>query len=347
MIPIPYLDFAPPSYLCKRATKPFTLDGNIEKDFWADAPYTDAFLDIEGKHMQAPRFLTKAKMLWDDKNFYFAAKLDGSEIWGHLTERDCVIFHDNDFEIFIDPDSDTQQYYEFEMNVLNTVWDLFLPKAYRDHGGALNGYDMNGLQTAVYVDGEINNPSADNKSWSVEVVIPFKAITEVHNKNVPSPGDFYRVNFSRVQWTIDIENNTFIKRKNPETGAFLPEDNWVWAPTGLINIHYPEMWGFVFFVDETTDLSTIVIPEDEKRKYELRKLYYAQSIQYEKTGTYTTCLDTLVQLLKEHAPSDANKSVADLPYKIETTSKTYVISCPSTEAGKELVIYSDGKVQLV
>ncbi len=77
--------------------------------------------------MPLPRFLTRAKMLWDDENFYFGAQLDGNEIWGHVTKRDDIIFQDNDFEIFIDPDSDTAQYYEFEMNVLNTVWDLFLP----------------------------------------------------------------------------------------------------------------------------------------------------------------------------------------------------------------------------
>jgi hypothetical protein len=26
------------------------------------------------------------------------------------------------------------------------------------------------------------------------------------------------------------------------------EDNWVWSPQGLINMHVPEMWGRVRFV---------------------------------------------------------------------------------------------------
>ena len=128
-IPVPAVPFAPPVYTCHRAKKPFELDGNINKPFWEDAPYTDEFLDIEGSHMPLPRFVTRAKMLWDDENLYVAAVLDGDEIWGHQTERDSVIFLDNDFEIFVDPDSDTYHYYEFEMNVLNTVWDLFLSEA--------------------------------------------------------------------------------------------------------------------------------------------------------------------------------------------------------------------------
>ena len=117
-IPIPAVGFAPPVYVCRRASAPFTLDGNLNKEFWANAPFTELFQDIEGPHMPAPRFPTRAKLLWDDENLYIGAVLDGDEIWGTVTGRDEVIFHDNDFEVFIDPDSDTQQYYEFEMNVL-------------------------------------------------------------------------------------------------------------------------------------------------------------------------------------------------------------------------------------
>ena len=236
-IPVPAVPFAPPVYTCHRAKKEFHLDGNINKPFWEDAPYTDEFLDIQGSHMPLPRFVTRAKMLWDDENLYVAADLAGDEIWGHLTERDSVIYFDNDFEIFVDPDSDTYHYYEFEMNVLNTVWDLFLAEPYRDGGSGLNGYDMHGLRTAVHVDGSINDPSAENKGWSVEVVIPFSALYEYQKeRRAPKNGEFYRMNFSRVQWNVDVKDNTYVKRTD-ENGNVLPEDNWVWAPTGVINIH--------------------------------------------------------------------------------------------------------------
>jgi hypothetical protein len=39
-----------------------------------------------------------------------------------------VIFHDNDFEVFLNPSGDGRNYFEFEINALNTGWDLFLPK---------------------------------------------------------------------------------------------------------------------------------------------------------------------------------------------------------------------------
>ena len=269
-IPVPAVPFAPPVYTCHRAKKPFELDGNINKPFWEDAPYTDEFLDIEGSHMPLPRFVTRAKMLWDDENLYVAAVLDGDEIWGHQTERDSVIFLDNDFEIFVDPDSDTYHYYEFEMNVLNTVWDLFLSEPYRDGGSGLNGYDMHGLRTAVHVDGSINDPSAENKGWSVEVVIPF--------------GD---------------------------------------APCD------------------------ITIPEDEYRKWELRKLYYAENILFETTGSYSDSLTVLQETLAAYAPNDFNKTVKALDYTIETTSHSYLITCPSADGAHLLLLYSNGKVEKV
>ena len=68
-------------------------------------------------------------MVWDDKYLYFAAEIEEPHVWGTLTQHDSVIFRDNDFEVFIDPNGDTHEYYEFEMNALNTGWDLFLAQA--------------------------------------------------------------------------------------------------------------------------------------------------------------------------------------------------------------------------
>lgn len=56
---------------------------------------------------------------------------------GTLTQHDSVIFHDNDFEVFVDPDRSSHFYKEFEMNVLNTTWSLCLNKPY-DNGGYEN-----------------------------------------------------------------------------------------------------------------------------------------------------------------------------------------------------------------
>ncbi|MGL6173153.1 MAG: carbohydrate-binding family 9-like protein [Cellulosilyticaceae bacterium] len=329
-IPKTMIDFNPPVYMCKRATRPFVLDGNIEKEFWADAPFTGVFLDIEGSHMPTPRYVTRAKMLWDDENFYFGAVLEGDEIWGTLEERDSVIFLDNDFEIFIDPDSDTHAYYEFEMNAKNTVWDLLLTKPYRDGGKPVNAFDIQGMRTAVHIEGELNNPKADNKRWMIEVVMPFEVLKQCANPSrVPEFGEYWRVNFSRVQWQVDITEEGYTKRINPGTNKPYPEDNWVWAPTGVINIHYPELWGFVFFTDKE---ECYEIPECEKIKWELRRLYYNEHEHFDRYGKFTTNF--------EEMKGEWGYTIKPC---IEMTKNSFEISALNEKGTQEISIFSDGR----
>ena len=110
----------------------------------------------KGDKKPRPRFRTRMKMLWDDQYLYIAAQLDEPHVWATLTERDSVIFRDNDFEVFLNPSKDTKNYYELEINALNTLWDLRLPKPYRDGGPPLNEWDVVGIKTAVHVNGTLN-----------------------------------------------------------------------------------------------------------------------------------------------------------------------------------------------
>ena len=51
-------------------------------------------------------------MLWDDEYLYVGAVLQEEDIKARLTQRDTIIYYDNDFEVFIDPDSDGHNYFE-------------------------------------------------------------------------------------------------------------------------------------------------------------------------------------------------------------------------------------------
>ncbi|HEU0118930.1 MAG TPA: carbohydrate-binding family 9-like protein [Bryobacteraceae bacterium] len=231
----------PKGYVCYRAAGPLQIDGRIDAQ-WDHAPWTSLFVDIEGDAKPRPRFKTRARMLWDDQYFYIAAELEEPHVWGTLTQHDSVIFHDNDFELFVDPNSDSHEYFEFEMNALNATWDLFLPKPYKDGGSADNGWEIPGLRTAVQVDGTLNNPADTDKGWTLEIAIPWKAFGAAARRPLPpANGDMWRVNFSRVEWRHEIVDGKY--RRVPKT----KEDNWVWSPQGKVNMHLPEYWGYVRF----------------------------------------------------------------------------------------------------
>ncbi len=232
----------PRGYVAYRAARPLAIDGKLDEQAWEAAPWTDAFVDIEGNLKPRPRYQTRAKMLWDDQYFYVAAQLEEPHVWGTLTKHDAVIFQDNDFEIFIDPDGDNHEYYEIEINALNTEWDLLLKKPYRDGGPAVDAWEIPGLKTAVHVEGTLNDARNKDQFWSVEFAIPWKVLAEhAHRPAPPHDGDQWRINFSRVEWQHDIRDGKY--RKIPGTH----EDNWVWSPQGVVDMHRPETWGSVQF----------------------------------------------------------------------------------------------------
>jgi len=232
----------PEHYTCRRAAGAVVIDGRMDDSAWTDALWTDPFVDIEGEAKPRPRFATRVKMLWDDRYFYIAASLEEPHVWGTLEQRDEIVFHDNDFEVFIDPDGDTREYYEIEVNALNTIFDLFLERTYIDGGPARHEWNLKGLKTAVYVDGTLNDPSDVDRGWSVEFALPWRSLAEfAHKPAPPHDGDIWRVDFSRVEWRHRIVDGHY--EKVPDT----PEDNWVWSPPGEVNMHIPERWGYVVF----------------------------------------------------------------------------------------------------
>ena len=270
------MPFAPRHYVASRASLPIRVDGRLDDPAWASAPWTETFVDIEGSRRPEPRFKTRAKMLWDDEWFYVAAEMEEPDLWGTLTERDSVIFRDNDFELFIDPDGDTHGYYELEVNALGTPWDLLLIKPYRDGGPAINGWDITGLQARVDLKGTLNKPADRDQGWAIELALPWRILKEAApGHNPPKPGDRWRMNFSRVEWQMDVIEGKYSKRLQAGSKNPLPEDNWVWSPQGAINMHMPERWGYVQFSDRPAgkDLVPFVEDPNEGVKWALRRLY--------------------------------------------------------------------------
>jgi len=287
--PIPKIDYSPRSYVCYKTPAPILLDGKMNDPFWEKVDWSESFVDIEGDLKPLPFYDTKIKMLWDENYFYFGAKMEDPHVWATLTERDAVIFKDNDFEIFLDPDGDTHHYYELEVNALETEWDLLLLKPYRDQAKvAVDSWDIPGLITKVHVDGTINDPSDIDKGWSVEIAIPWKALEECAPNFHPQEGEQWKINFSRVHWNTKIQNGQYIKTK-------LPEYNWVWSPQGIIAMHYPEMWGLVQFTETMVgeELVKFQTNELDQIKWSLRQLYYRERSYFESQGHFTTSLKKL------------------------------------------------------
>jgi hypothetical protein len=338
--PEPKIPFAPPGYVCCRAPHPLSIDGKLDEPAWRKASWTGLFADIEGSLKPAPRFETRAKMLWDVEYFYIGAELEEPDIWATLTKRDSIIFYDNDFEVFIDPAGSTHLYYELEMNAFGTEWDLLLVKPYRDGGPAVHAWDIKGLKTRVFAEGTVNQPGDKDKGWSVEIAMPWEVLKEcAPDKKPPLAGDQWRVNFSRVEYRVEVKDGNYAKVLDPSTGKPRPEDNWVWAPTGLINIHYPEMWGYVQFSDRAAGegADAIVVRPEEAAKWALRQVYYQQKAYFLKHGAYA---DDIGDLSLEEMRVISYR----WPPQVRATGNQWEAWLEREDSRGRVIIFSDGRV---
>ena len=237
--------YQPRTYVCYRASGPITIDGKLNEKAWRDANWSQLFEDHQAPYAPEPWKTTRFKMLYDDEHLYFGAELQEENVWGTLVERDCVIYYDNDFEIFLNPTADGVGYYEFEINALNTVWDMFHETDYHRASALHTLYDVTGLRHAVDVQGTLNYHHDHDIGWTVEVCWPLASLLEC-NERVKLPvgrGDVWRLNFSRVQYMHIYDR--LVPAMVPES----PCEDWIWQSTGTGDLHNPEMWGKVLFSD--------------------------------------------------------------------------------------------------
>ncbi len=74
-----------------------------------------------------------------------------------------------------------------------------------------------------------------------------------------------------MEWQIRTVGNRY--EKIPAT----PEDNWVWSPQGVVDMHRPEMWGLVQFTRRSAGEEVPVTPLPGKAARDLAlEIYYAQ-----------------------------------------------------------------------
>lgn len=330
----------PRGYVCYRTTEPVKIDGVLDEKSWQYAPWTENFCDISGAGFPTPYYDTRAKLLWDSDNLYIAAEMEEENIWALQKRHDDIVWHDPDFEVFIDPKGDGHNYFEIEVNALGTVFDLSLEAPYRSKIRPFVQFQYNapGLEVGIQREGTLNYPQDKDKEWIIEMKIPRQALASEFDDYLRK-GSYLRLDFSRVEWQVAMGKEHEIVKKTDSTGKQLPEENWVWSPTGRIDMHMPERWGYVYLSDQISGsgTETFAYPKDESARRFLWRLFYGQETHYRKTHTYLKHLEDF-HLTKAEMGLLPEKSRVD----IETTSHAYEINL-SMPDGSLLAIDDTGR----
>jgi len=262
-------------YYCKKANSPITINGDLTKPQWVSANKSARFVDMV---TGAPAmYETRTAALWDDDNLYIAFWAEEPQVSATQKERDAIVFLENDLEVFVDGGD---CYYELEVNALNTVYevffiwkdaytkgsrfdvpqfDVFKEKAMTFGGNydrtdthfwwgthprglrwAFLDSDMQGLQTAVQIDGKINDSTHIDKGWTLEIAIPWKSMQWLANGRSipPKAGDVWRIFFGRFQRLISSGQE------------IQPHPAWVLSKHGVYDTHLPECFPYVHLVEE-------------------------------------------------------------------------------------------------
>lgn len=260
-------------YQAKKINETITIDGNIDKPEWQSATWSKRFVDMVTG--EPGIFNTQSAILWNDRNLYIAFKVEEPFVEAHLTERDSIIFLENDLELFIDGGD---CYYELEVNAVNTIYEVFfiwkdaytrdsrfnVPQfdvhasgAYTfggdyDRSGAtfwkgthprgirwaFTNFDMQGLESAVRVDGTLNDNSDIDKGWSLELSIPWSSLSILANgrRIPPAAGDTWTMFLGRFQKLMVAGKEV------------IPHPAMALTPHGVYDTHLPDKWSRVEFV---------------------------------------------------------------------------------------------------
>lgn len=262
-------------YTCFRAPEKFAIDGDLTKRAWQAAPKSHRFVDLVSGE---PGFFdTRVACLWDEHALYVGFWCEEPQVRATLTERDSFIWFDNDVEVFLGGDD---CYYEFEVNAFNTVYEVFyiwqdalkrgsrfdvpefdlhagqvdvlggfqdvtrVGKHPRGRRWAFMDWDFPGLQSAVKIDGRINDPSHVDRGWTIELALPWAGMKSLFASRAlpPREGDTLRAAFSRFE-ALRYHGKTV-----PESPG------WALNPHGVYDSHIPECFSYLHFTDRIAPL---------------------------------------------------------------------------------------------
>lgn len=200
------------------AIEGLTVDGKLDEAAWKDvAPIK---LDAYGA---APDLNTQVKVFATDKHLYIGGKMPDEHVWGNIEERDGKTWEQEVLEIFIDHDRNQKNYLELQFAPNGAIFDANFPVmlgrgegSNTDQIAKASSWNMEGLESAIHIEGSLNDDSDKDEYWSVEAKLPFESIPGP--EAAPKPGQQWAANFYRYDRPDD--NRTFAYGWEPISGSF-------------------------------------------------------------------------------------------------------------------------------
>jgi len=220
-------------YTCLRSLAPLAVDADLSKAPWRKAIRSPRFVDMVTG--DPGYFDTHAAALWDDQALHVAFWVDEPFVEAALTVRDSLVFNENDVELFIDGGD---CYYEFEINALGTVYEVFFvwKDAYR-WGGRFDVPEFD-LMNALTFGGDYDRTGAT--FW---------------RGTHPRGCRWAFLDFPGLRSAVQVDGKIFgrFEKLTPGGVEVQPHPAWCWNRHGVYDTHLPDRWTYVHFSDSYVD----------------------------------------------------------------------------------------------
>jgi hypothetical protein len=211
-----------------KADTPIIIDGKLDELSWGKASEIIFKENLTGINVDDSTIITKLKSCYDEQNFYIAFTCYDKDIMATLENRDDYLWEEEVVEVFIDTDDEPDTYIEIEVSPLNVLFDSYIVNPREINFEKTAMFDLKDIQTAVSIDGTINNHGDKDEKWVVEIAIPFKNMFGLDiGGNIKEKE--LKINFYRID-----------RNKFEEVGRY------AWSPT-FGSFHTPERFGVYRF----------------------------------------------------------------------------------------------------
>lgn len=196
-----------PTIVVKKTDQPITIDGSLGETAWK---FADSVTLKECSSGSPPVQSTTAKVLWDAQNLYVAVIAYDKDIWATITAHDKNLYTEEASELFIDPDGDGKNYFEYEVNCRNATLDIFMPAPWSTGATGNLGWESPGSAFKTVAHGTINNPNDVDTMLVIEEKIPFADLkTSSYTAQAPKDGTHYSANIYRIDGRQTKEMSCF------------------------------------------------------------------------------------------------------------------------------------------
>ena len=213
---------------------PLIIDGKLDEYVWQQTKPVVLCENHSKKNIIKEELLTKVAACYNDSTIYFAFICNDPDIWTSFKERDDYLWKEEAVEVFIDVDKVMETYVEIEVSPANILFDSYIVDPEKIDVAETARFDLQGIRTGVKINGTLNESDDKDKSWTVEIAVPFK---DLNTENTP-----------RVTSKTEIKINFFRLDKN----RGMRSCSYAWSPTGA-RFHKPSVFGKLIFNKDKKD----------------------------------------------------------------------------------------------